>query len=230
MTDEVVRVLRDRIASGQLTAGARVEVEALAAELGVSRTPVREAILQLESIGLVTRQPYRGTVVAGIDPNRLEEVTALRIDLEGRAADLGTPRLSDADLERMRAVMAELETRDDEAEYSLGVFNDLNREFHAILYRAADAPSLSRLIGVLQDEADRIRLHFDLRPPLAQAHHRDILAACERRDAVAVRDATRLHILEAYFGMRGDDRTVAPGILATVLAECGMDSTTGGTS
>lgn len=224
MTDEVVRVLRDRIVSGQLASGARVEVEALATELGVSRTPVREAILQLESVGLVTRQPYRGTVVAGIDPNRLEEVTALRIDLEGRAAELGTLRLSDADVQRMRDVLAELEARDNDVDFSLGIFNELNREFHAILYRAADAPSLLRLVGSLQDEADRIRLHFDLRAPLAEAHHRDILGACERRDAVAVRDATRSHILEAYLAMRAD-RTVAPGILADVLRDTGIQVT-----
>ena len=63
MTDQVVRVLRDRIVSGDLAAGARVEINELCAELGVSPTPVREAILQLEALGLVTRQPYRGTVV-----------------------------------------------------------------------------------------------------------------------------------------------------------------------
>ena len=222
MTDEVVRILRDRIVGGELAAGRRIEIEAIAAELGVSRTPIREAILQLESAGLVTRQPYRGTVVAGIDANRLEEVTALRIDLEGRAAALGTPRLADEDVARMGEILTQLESRREDADFSLGVFNELNHEFHSVLYAAADAPSLMRLIELLGAEADRIRLHFDLRAPLAEAYHRDILEGCRRRDAAAVAEATRRHILESYFGMRAGDRTVHDGILADVLREQGI--------
>lgn len=216
MTDEVFRMLRDRIVSGELTAGARVDVSTLSDELGISRTPIREAILQLETAGLVDRQPYRGTVVTGIDPGRLEEVTALRIDLEGRAAALGVPRLTDADVTEMTRILDELERRSDDDDFSFGVFNDLNSAFHTVLYRAADAPVLSALIERLGAEADRIRLHFDLRTPLAEAFHRRILAACAARDTASAVDATRRHLLESYFGMRGE-RVVHPGILADVL-------------
>ena len=216
-------MLRDRIVSGALPAGARVDVSTLSAELGISRTPIREALLQLETAGLVDRQPYRGTVVTGIDPGRLEEVTALRIDLEGRAAALGVPRLRDADVAEMADILRDLEDRSDDDDFSLGVFSDLNRAFHGVLYRAADAPVLVTLIERLGAEADRIRLHFDLRSPLAEAFHRRILVACAERDAAAAADATRRHLLESYFGMRGE-RVVHPGILADVLAEQGMDA------
>jgi len=223
LTDDVTRILRDRIVAGDLPPGARVDVAALAAELGISRTPVREAILHLESAGLVVRQPYRGTVVAGVDVQRLEEVTALRIDLEGRAAALGVPRLSDDDLARMAATLEELDRAGDDPELSLGLFNELNRAFHGVLYAAADAPVLVGLIERLQDEADRMRLHFDLRSPLAEAYHRQILDACRRRDAAGAAAATRAHLLESYLAMRGTDRAVAPGILADVLREQGME-------
>lgn len=222
LTDQVARILRERIVSGDLPAGARVDVTTLATELGISRTPVREAILQLETAGLVTRQPYRGTVVTGIDTNRLEEITALRIDLEGRAAFFGTPRLTSDDLARMVATLDELDARTDDAAYSAAAFNDLNRAFHDVLYAAADLPHLAALITTLGAEADRMRLHFDLRAPLAEAYHREILDACRRRDAAAAADATRRHLLESYFGMRGGDRTVGPGILADVLREQGI--------
>lgn len=223
MTDQVTRILRDRIVGGDLPPGARIDVSMLAVELGISRTPVREAILQLETAGLVVRQPYRGTVVAGIDPNRLEEVTALRIDLEGRATSLGVPRLSDADIDRMARLLDELESRRLDEDFSLGVFNELNRAFHGVVYAAADSPTLRRLIELLGAEADRMRLHFDLRAPLAEAHHRDILDACRRRDAQAAASATRHHLLESYLGMRGGDREVHDGILADIIRENGME-------
>lgn len=223
MTDDVARILRDRIVTGDLAPGGRVDVASLADELGISRTPVREAILQLETAGLVERQPYRGTVVTGVDPGRLEEVTALRIDLEGRAALRGVPRLSDAEIDTMASILDALESRHHDADFSLGVFNDLNRDFHAVIYRAADTPVLLRLIEEICAEADRIRLHFDVRAPLAEAFHRDILDACRRRDAVAAARATRMHLVESYLGMRGAGRTIGDGILADVLREHGLE-------
>ncbi|MBN9215037.1 MAG: hypothetical protein ABS62_00310 [Microbacterium sp. SCN 70-200] len=248
MTDDVVRILRDRIVSGDLAPGARIDVTLLATDLGISRTPVREAILQLEAAGLVQRQPYRGTVVAGIDVNRLEEVTALRIDLEGRATTLGVPRLTDDDLDQMAAILDELDARAAEPDFSRGVFNDLNRRFHDIIYAAADAPHLRAIVGTLAAEADRMRLHFDVRAPLAEHFHREILDACRRRDASAAAAATRAHLLESYLAMRGGvgggsgaggagagtaaagagaDRAgaVPPGILADVLADFGVEVT-----
>lgn len=224
MADQVARVLRDRIVDGTLPAGSRIDIAETAAELGVSPTPVREALVELESTGLVRRQPYRGTVVVGIDANRLEEVTALRIDLEGRAAELGAVRLSETDLERMRSMLEQLERASDDAAFSLGLFNELNREFHAVIYRASDSPTLVRLIELLGAEADRMRLHFDVRAPFAEAFHRQILAGCERRDARGVAEATRHHILEAYFAMRQGDRTIAPGLLADVLRSVGIEA------
>lgn len=224
MTDEVARILRDRIVSGELPAGAKVDVATLAAGLGMSRTPVREAILQLEAWGLVERQPYRGTVVTGVDESRLEEVTALRITLEGLATELGALRLTDDEIDRMAQIQDEIEHMADDPDFSLGVFNDLNRELHAIVFRAADAPVLLRLIEVLGAEADRIRLHFPLTPGLAHRYHRAIISACRERDAEGARDATREHLLEAYFSMRRQ-RSVAPGPLAAALAACGMTTT-----
>lgn len=221
MTDQVVRILRDRIVSGELAAGARVEINELCAELGTSPTPVREAILQLEALGLVTRQPYRGTVVTGIDPNRLEEITALRIDLEGRATLIGVPRLSDEDIERMRGIHDELQLPRPDAE----TFNRLNRGFHGVIYKAADSPSLSRLIAMLQDEADRIRLHVNVNDGTAETFHAEILDACARRDARAACDATRRHLWESCVAMRGGDRTLPDGILADVVAETLMETT-----
>lgn len=224
MTDQVVHVIRERIVTGELAAGARIEIKQLAGELGVSQTPVREAILHLETLGLVTRQPYRGTVVAGIDVTQLEEITALRIDLEGRAALLGVPRLSSADLERMREVHDELAAHEGDEQYAFEHFNRLNREFHGIIYAAADSPTLTRLIGTLQDGADRIRLHVDMTESRAAEFHAQILDACVRRDSLAACRATRQHLLHNYVEMRGEDHPATDGLLADVLSEFRLET------
>lgn len=222
VADEVSRILQARIIAGELTPGERIDIEQVARELDVSRTPVREAVLQLASTGLVERQPYRGTVVAGVDASRLEEVTALRIQLEGLAAALGVPGLSDDDLERMAGFQQEMERRTDEPEFVAGVFNHLNRQFHSILYAAAGTPSLVRVIDGLGAEADRMRLHFPAREGLADAHHRAILDACRRGDADDACRATRRHILAAYFSMSRSDRIPDAGPLASVVRESGL--------
>lgn len=222
VADEVYRILQSRIISGELAPGARIDIDAIALELEVSRTPVREAVLQLASAGLVERQAYRGTTVTGVDEGRLEEVTALRISLEGLATELGATRISDADIDEMARIQDEIEARGGESDFSSGLFNELNARFHGLIFAAAETPVLARLIGELGSEADRIRLHFALKPDLAHLYHREIIAACRQRDASAAALATRRHLVAAYVGMRGGDR-VATGALAAVIAQYGLE-------
>lgn len=216
----MARILRDRIVGGELRPGTKVDIEAIASELSVSRTPVREAILQLEGLGLVERQPYRGAVVTGVDPERLSEVAALRIHSEGLAAGFGATRLSDDDVQQMRATLDEIEARGGDEDFSLGVFNELNARFHGILLNATGAPTLIRLVETLTAEADRMRVHSTFDHTSSMLAHREILAACERRDGAAVRELMRQHILEAYF--MGDTPHAVTGLLSEVLVDTGM--------
>lgn len=222
VADEIYRILQGRIISGELQPGARIDIDALAAELEVSRTPVREAVLQLDSAGLVERKAYRGTIVTGVDEGRLEEITALRISLEGLATELGTARIDDRDIDEMERIQDEIESRGDERDFSLGLFNDLNAQFHNRVFAAAQSPTLLRLIADLGSEADRIRLHFSFKPALAHVYHREIIAACRARDAAGAALATRKHLLAAYVGMRGG-HCAPTGALAAVLEQFGLD-------
>lgn len=219
-TDQVFQLLRDRIISGELPAGARVEIDAIAYELAISRTPVREAVLQLESAGLVERLPYKGSVVTGVNPARFEEVTALRIQAEGLAAGVGAPRLTDGDIAEMTQLQERIEALSGDPAYSLGLFNDLNRRFHHVLYAAADSPLLLQQIEQLTVDADRIRIHFNIVPVSADEFHQPILAACRARDGAAARELTRRHILHAYFVTRAR-LAVGDGVLRAVLDETG---------
>ncbi|MGI5459135.1 GntR family transcriptional regulator [Streptomyces sp. CA-249302] len=225
--DLVFEHLQERIVSGELAPGDRLDPTEIAASLGVSRTPVREALLQLDSAGLVQRLPYRGVVVAELDVRLAEEVAALRIHLETLAVRIAVPRLLDEDLaamreahERLGAALAGDHTQRD--------FNELNRRFHMALYRRAESPVLLREIESLAGQAERIRMHFDLRHGPAEQHHAIILDACERRDTEAVAVATLDHILTAHRLMMGAEYVMQPdSALAAVLAAAGVTDLSG---
>ncbi|GAA2219626.1 GntR family transcriptional regulator [Nonomuraea monospora] len=221
--DLVFERLQERIVSGELAPGDRLDPAEIAADLGLSRTPVREAILRLDSEGLVNRLPYRGVVVAGIDHRVAEEVAALRINLETLAVRLGVPRLREEDLVVMREAHAQL-TRSLRGEHAQREFNELNRRFHMTLYHRADSAVLLRTIENLASQAERIRMHFDLRQAPAGRHHEKILAACENRDVETAAATTRDHILAAHRMMMPDGYRIESGsMLATVLATAGLD-------
>ncbi|MEV7384664.1 GntR family transcriptional regulator [Streptomyces sp. NPDC091215] len=222
--DLVFEHLQERIVSGELAPGDRLDPTEIAASLGLSRTPVREAILQLDSAGLVRRLPYRGVVVADVDLGLAEEVAALRIHLETLAARIAVPRLREEDLAAMRDAHERLDAALAGA-HAQRDFNELNRRFHMALYQRAGSSVLLREIESLAGQAERIRMHFDLRHSPAGHHHAAILEACERRDPEAAAAATRDHILTAHRMVMGDDHRIEPGSsLAAVLAVSGGTS------
>ncbi|WP_329343443.1 GntR family transcriptional regulator [Streptomyces sp. NBC_01352] len=220
--DLVFDNLHERIVSGALAPGDRVDPTEIAEELGVSRTPVREAILRLDSEGLVNRLPYRGVVVTGIDLRVAEEIAALRIHMETLATRLAVPRLRDSDLVTMREANERL-SEAVRGEHPQRSFNELNRRFHMTLYERADSTVLLRTIENLSSQAERIRMHFDLTHSPAHQHHEVILDACERRDPDAAAAATRDHILAIHCLLKPDGYRIEPGSpLAVVLATAGL--------
>jgi GntR family transcriptional regulator, rspAB operon transcriptional repressor len=207
--DLVFEQLHERIVSGVLAPGARLDPTEIAGELGVSRTPVREAILRLDSEGLVNRLPYRGVVVTGIDLRAAEEIAAVRIHLETLAAWLAVPRLTERALAEMHDANAPIGEIAD-GRRPQPEFNELNRRFHMALYQCAGTPVLLRTIENLASQADRVRMHFNLRHSPAHQHHEEILDACRRRDAESAAAATRDHILSVHRLAMPEGYQIAP--------------------
>jgi DNA-binding GntR family transcriptional regulator len=106
LVDEVAREIQKRILDGSIHVGAWIRQETLAAELGVSRTPIREALRQLQAGGLVEVLPRRGTYVRGPSPRDIREGYAVRAELEGLAAELAAQLITDAELDRLRMAEA----------------------------------------------------------------------------------------------------------------------------
>lgn len=191
---EYVReVLRRAILNGELETGSRLVQAEIAATLEVSTTPVREALRDLASEGLIRFDPHRGAVVAELSGEELREIYEIRQILEPHAMRQAVPALGESTLEQLR----KLQARMTEARHSAS-FVDLNRTFHMMIYEAASSPRLVAIIRSLEDAAVMyIGAALETNPGLRDAavhDHGEILAALERRDAEAAVDAITRHL------------------------------------
>ena len=189
---DLVDRLRQDILRGGLEPGLPLRQDEIAARCGVSKIPVREALLQLVAEGLVALQPYRGFTVAGLRPDEADEILELRAVLECQAIRTAMPKMTDDDLARARRILDEAE-----ATAELDRWSDLNWEFHASLYGPASRKRLLDLIRQVSNPTDRyIRVliaNANYRGR-AEREHRAILSACELRNAEAAAALLDQHI------------------------------------
>jgi DNA-binding GntR family transcriptional regulator len=106
LVDELAASIQARVLNGEIPTGTRLRQETLAAEFGVSRTPVREALRKLQASGLVEVQPNRGALVRGPTAREVREAYEVRAELEGLAAELAATRIRDGELRRLRRAQA----------------------------------------------------------------------------------------------------------------------------
>jgi DNA-binding GntR family transcriptional regulator len=179
----VAAVLREAISTGKLKARQPLPQAEIAANLQVSHIPVREALRQLESEGLVTYQPNRGATVSALSTAEIREIYEIRAMLESGAIRLAAPELPEANLVRARAVLDQAERSDDGA-----TWGNLDMEFHTLVYHLDQRPRLQELITELLRRVDRYWMSYGLMLKYRSAfdrEHRDLL------DALASRDAAR---------------------------------------
>ena len=196
-------VLRDRIHSGVFAPEARLNIDALARELGVSAIPVREALRRLEAEGWVRFQPNVGAIVAPVDATTWEQEMVAVAILEGAATADAVAHLRAVDLSQLRKIAAEMESV--AADGDPIRFSTLNRQLHAtIVARCANAYLLELLEQTCQ-RLDRIRsTMFAYLPDRSQAslrEHAHLIGLLESGDQAAVEQYARWHKLqtvEAY--------------------------------
>lgn len=189
--------IRAAIRSGQLQPGSRVTETNLAEWLGVSRTPIREAILRLEQEGLFTYAPRQGLTVAELNYEAVVELYAMREVLEGTAASLAARHASDAEIDMLNEVLEEERgLGDDDAAQAAAT----NRQFHQILYYAAHNRFLQKSLDALSDAMMLLgptTLAAPERHRTALDEHARIVAAISARDSDTAETAARAHIRAA---------------------------------
>ncbi|MBE3636740.1 GntR family transcriptional regulator [Mangrovicoccus algicola] len=200
------------IRSGALAPGARLREVELARRLGLSRTPVREALRLLESEGLVAHLPRQGATVRQLDYAEVAELYEMRSVLEGTAARLAARIASEVELEELEVLQAGVEAAlgggDDRAS------SEANRRFHAALHDAARNRFLTGAIRGLERTMlilGPTTLGDPERQQGAAAEHRAILAALQARDGAAAEAAMQAHIRNAHRARLRGPRPGLPG-------------------
>jgi len=187
--------IRRKIFDGQLKDGEPLRQDLLAAEFGISRTPVREALVQLEAEGLVKIEPHKGAVVAGTSLANVEETFELRELLEPVLLARSGPRLTDDDFRQIGAVL--LEYSDELRNHNVKRWGELNTLLHAKLYARAERPQIQAIVDKLLNASDRYtRLQLILTDGLekAEREHAEIVALCRSGEFAAAAEALRRHI------------------------------------
>lgn len=191
-------MIRQAIVDGRLAPGQRLTEERLARELGISRTPVREALKVLQSEGLVDAAPNRSATVRAYDRDDLEDMYQLRALLEGFAARRAAARLSEAQLLALRASCERFEAMS--ADDNLRELVNENFVFHNTILEAAGSP---RLAGMVRQVVEMPLVYKSYvwysqeQTRISQHCHRQITRALERRDAERAELMMREHVLEA---------------------------------
>lgn len=194
LADSVYERLIEEVFSGDLAAGERLSVPAIAGRLGVSRSPVRDAVLRLAQEGLADGEPGRGAVVARVQSTDLAGIYEVREVLEGLAARLAVENAG----RRLVKALAEVLERDREYVRSgdIGRHMEADMAFHSQIREASGNPEVVRVLDSIQSKVRLAMLTTTVSGGLPQAlrDHRAILTAIKRADPEAAESAARKHV------------------------------------
>jgi len=203
ISSAVAEELRRRIVDGEFKSGFQLRQDALAAEFGVSRIPVREALMQLEAEGLVKIHPHRGAIVSELSTEEIGELFELRALLEPRLLEASAPRLTEADYKRLNEILREYAS--ELQAMHIGRWGELNNEFHMVLYQHAGQPRSLAIVANLLQESDRhTRLQLSLTQGMerAAAEHAELLKLCAEGKIAAACTLLKAHIKGAGESLR----------------------------
>ncbi|WP_310461626.1 GntR family transcriptional regulator [Sphaerotilus sp.] len=196
ISERLCETIEELIATGELAPGSALDEAMLVERYAVSRTPVREALIQLAAEGLVELRPRRGAVVAQATPQRLVEMFEVMAELEAMCARLAARRLNDADLAALDAALACCEAA--AAQHDPDAYFYANEEFHRALYTASHNDFLFGQTLALQRKLRpyrRLQLRVRHRMQHSLTEHAEILAALRQGDAALAMEATRRHVV-----------------------------------
>lgn len=211
LSDDVARLIRSRIFDGSYAAGSYIRLDQLAAELGISVTPVREALFALRAEGLIAQQPHRGFVVLPVTGRDVADVANVQAHVGGELAARAAANISDDQLRELKQIQAELEDAyagdDDERTVRL------NHEFHRAINLAADSPKLAQLMSQITRYApEAVFPTIEGWPSQSMKDHRRILSALKRHDERLARAAMSEHLAAGAVPLIG--HLTARGVVA----------------
>lgn len=193
LSDDVARLIRQRIFDGAYAAGTYIRLEQLAAELGISVTPVREALFALRAEGLIAQQPRRGFAVLPVTGRDVCDVANVQAYVGGELAARAAINITDDQLRELKQIQAELE------EAYAGDDNErtvrLNHQFHRAINVAANSPKLAQLmLQITRYAPESVFPAIEGWPEQSMKDHRRILSALKKHDDGLARAAMSEHL------------------------------------
>lgn len=195
LRDVIFESLREAIINGDLKPGERLLEIHLANKMGVSRTPVREAVRKLELEGFVTMIPRRGAMVADLSTKQIKEVLEIRASLDGLAAELACERITEDKLQQLKDIQQSFIVSVEKENIQNAIKRDV--EFHERIYEAAHNDRLLSIVNNLREQMQRFRVMYirDIRALKSLIdEHEEIINAIERKDKESARIAAQQHI------------------------------------
>jgi DNA-binding GntR family transcriptional regulator len=207
--EPIYDALKEEIIAGRLLPGEPLRQDDIARRHGVSKIPVREALLKLEVDGFVTFRKNRGAIVREVSAAEILHIMDIRVALECKALELAIPNMIASDFEGARAILDEYSRQTEPAQWS-----EMNLRFHHALYEPCSNPLLLQMITDLQQRiGPQLRLLVTevsgLERP--QAEHRAILNACRAGDTAEAVEVLRQHILTTRKETAAQMRRGKPG-------------------
>ena len=212
LVDNLAARIRARVLTGEIAVGSRLRQERLAAEFGVSRTPIREALRKLQADGVVELQPRRGAIVRGATAREIRDAYEVRAELEGLAAELAATRIDDSQLEELHAAqrlfgssIAKLVAAgvgEKGSEDANGEWTRANDLFHRAIHEASGNDRLARIVQDLHGAFPRsltwsaLSRSSRLLEQNVEEHHA-VLEAIEGRDDAEARRRMVAHVRHA---------------------------------
>jgi len=200
-SDRAYDAIRGMILSGELSSGDPLREEALAQACGVSRTPIREALRQLEADLLVRRTESQRSYVADWSLDDVADAFELRAMLEGHAARRAAERITDDVIGELKRYNNAIFTAISKSQPDVAAFLDHNREFHALILDTAGSPRLKNLLTALIEQPVVWRTAHNYDPKAfecSHSEHADLIAAFERRDGPWAESIMAGHIRRAF--------------------------------
>ncbi len=195
LRDIVFQTLRKAILTGELEPGERLMETQLGEKLGVSRTPIREAIRKLELEGLVVMVPRKGAQVAQFTEKDIKDVLEVRAALEALAAKLACTRMDDRSFLRLQLIITEYDYAARDNDMEMMIEKDI--EFHEAVFAATQNDKLSQMFNNMREQVDRYRIAYLKHTENSVAvieEHTQILDALKARDVVRAEELSANHI------------------------------------
>ncbi|MHB8076358.1 GntR family transcriptional regulator [Desulfosporosinus fructosivorans] len=192
--ESVFSILRNAILDKKLEPGQRLVERNIAEQLGISRTPVREAIHKLELERLVTHIPRKGVVVTGFTKADIIEILVIRTSLEALICSIAASKIRPRELDRLELLAKQIS--DEHGKGNLKKSNQLNNKFHEIIYKTAESPRLYDFLNTLHEYITKFTEVAYSKPGRSEEvwlEHNEIIAALRNRDSLGAESAAKRH-------------------------------------